>query len=150
MSGFQALTKNYYEHVTQTLDEETGEIKELERVVKRKVAKDKFIMFYLKDIKGILGLSSKAEFKVLLAICDFVGYNTNKVILIKPVKEEIAEMSGLSYGSVQNAISQLKKKEILIRSASSTYLLSPKFFFKGEDRERANVIKLTYEYELED
>jgi len=142
-------TKNYYEQITEVVNED-GEMEVLSRVVKRKVSRDKFILMYLKDIRGILGLSSKAEFKVLLAICELVRYNTNEVILIKPIKEKIADMSDLSYGGVQNAISQLRKKDVLIRSASSTYILNPKYFFKGEDKERTNVIKLTYEYQLED
>lgn len=142
------LTKNYYEQITEQIDKETGEVEIIERTVKRKVSKDKFIMLFLKDIRGIIDLSSKAEFKVLLAICEIVKYNSNEVILIKPVKEKIAEMSSVSYGSVQNAISKLRAKDILIRSASSTYILNPKYFFKGEDREKANVIKLTFEYQL--
>jgi hypothetical protein len=142
-------TKNYYEHITEVVNED-GEMEMLSRVVKRKVSRDKFIMLYLKDIRGILGLSSKAEFKVLLAICEISGYNTNEVILIKPIKEKIATITDLSYGGVSNAISNLRKKDILIRSASSTYVLNPKYFFKGEDRERANVIRLTYEYQIND
>jgi hypothetical protein len=144
-----AETKNYYEQITEVVNED-GEIEMLSRVVKRKVSRDKFIMLYLKDIRGILGLSSKAEFKVLLSICEMVGYNTNEIILIKPIKEKIAAATDLSYGGVSNAISNLRKKDVLIRSASSTYVLNPKYFFKGEDRERANVVKLTYEYQIND
>ena len=63
-----AITKNYYEEVTQVLNKETGELEEVQRTVKRKVSRNQFVMFFFKDIQGLIDLSSKAEFKVLLAI----------------------------------------------------------------------------------
>ena len=144
------ITKNYYEEVTQTLDKETGELEAVQRTVKRKVARDQFVMFFFKDIQGLIDLSSRAEFKVLLAICEMVGYNTNEVILIKSKKEEMAKKTGLSYSSVHNTISRLCKKKVLLRRAQSLYILNPKFAFKGEEIQRAKKLKLVLEYQLED
>lgn len=142
--------KNYYEEVVQTIDTETGEVEVVERKVKRKVSREKFIMMFLSDIQGIIGLTSKSEFQVLLAITELVSFNTNEVILIKPVKMIIAEKTKLKYDSVKNTISRLHKKEILIRKASSTYVLNPKYFFKGEDTARSSVLKWTIEYVIND
>lgn len=143
------ITKNYYEEVTQTLDKETGELESVQRTVKRKVARDQFVMFFFKDIQGLIDLSSKAEFKVLLSICEMVGYNTNEVILIKSKKEEMAKKTGLSYNSVHNTISRLCKKGILLRQAQSLYILNPKFAFKGEEIQRAKCLKLVLEYQIQ-
>jgi hypothetical protein len=144
------MSKNYYEQVESIIDHETGEVTEVKKTVKRRVARDKFIMLYLKDISSIIGLATKSEFKVLMSICNMAKYNSNEVILIKPKKEQIAEETGLNYDNVKNTISRLHKKEILIRTASSTYLLNPKYFFKGEETERAKALKLVFEYTLTD
>jgi len=144
------ITKNYYEEVTQTIDKETGELESVQRTVKRKVSRDQFVMFFFKDIQGLIDLSSKAEFKVLLSICEMVGYNTNEVILIKSKKEDITKQTGLSYNSVHNTISRLCKKGILLRRAQALYILNPKFAFKGEEIQRAKKLKLILEYQLKD
>ena len=144
------ITKNYYEEVTQTIDKETGELESVQRIVKRKVSRDQFVMFFFKDIQGLIDLSSRAEFKVLFAVCEMVGYNTNEVILIKSKKEEIAKKTGLSYSSVHNTISRLCKKEVLLRQAQALYILNPKFAFKGEEVHRAKRLKLVLEYQLDD
>ncbi len=144
------ITKNYYEEVTQTIDKETGELESVQRTVKRKVSRDQFVMFFFKDIQGLIDLSSRAEFKVLFSICEMVGYNTNEVILIKSKKEIIAKQTGLSYNSVHNTISRLCKKGILLRQAQALYILNPKFAFKGEEIQRAKKLKLILEYQLKE
>lgn len=144
------ITKNYYEEVTQTIDKETGELESVQRIVKRKVSRDQFVMFFFKDIQGLIDLSSRSEFKVLFAVCEMVGYNTNEVILIKSKKEEIAEKTGLTYNSVHNTISRLCKKKVLLRQAQALYILNPKFAFKGEEVHRAKRLKLVLEYQLDD
>jgi len=143
------VTKNYYEEVTQTIDKETGELETVRRTVKRKVSRDQFVMFFFRDIQGLIDLSSRAEFKVLLSICEMVGYNTNEVILIKSKKEEIVKKTGLSYSSVHNTISRLCKKKVLLRQAQALYILNPKFAFKGEEIHRAKKLQLVLEYQLE-
>ena len=142
-------TKTYYEEIIQTVDKETGEIEVIEKKARRKVSRDKFIMMFLEDIQGVINLTSRAEFKVLIVICELVNYNTNEVILIKRIKEDIAKKISMSPASVANTIVRLAKKKILIKTSSSLYVLNPKYFFKGEEIERGKVLKLVLEYELE-
>jgi hypothetical protein len=144
------MTKNIYEEVTQTIDKETGEIEEVKRHVRRKIPRDKFAMIYVEEIVGLLEKTSPSETRVLVAILQDLQYNTNKIFLTKGVKERIATETDLKYGTVQNTIYSLNRKKILIRENSSEYLLNPNYFFKGEEIERAKVLKLVIEYHLTD
>lgn len=148
-------TKNYFESVETTIDEE-GNVKELKKTVRRKVERDKFAMMYLKDISKLFEISTKGEYRVLIALVKRSSYNTNEVRVAKDVKEEIAEETGLAYSTVHQSVAKLSKSEIIIRKKKDgkevrgVYILSPKYFFKGEEMERARVVKLVMEYSIED
>jgi DNA-binding MarR family transcriptional regulator len=144
------MAKNIYEEVTQTLDKETGEVETIERKIKRKVKRDLFAMMYVEEIANLISNISPAEMKVLIAIVQRSEYNTNRIFLTKGVKDRIVNDTKLKYSTVHNSVSKLSQKDILIRETTSEYILNPKYFFKGEEVERAKVIKFIIEYRLED
>mgnify|MGYP003376405234 CR=1 FL=1 len=150
------MAKNVFETITTKIDKDGGEVLDIERVVKRKVDRDKFAMMYLKDISSILELDTKAEYKTLISLVYRASYNTNEVRVMLDVKKEISAETKISIDSVEKAIITLGRKGILIRKTHEgkdirgVYILNPNFFFKGEEMERAKVITMVLQYVITD
>lgn len=149
------MTKHYYEESERVITED-GEVKSITIKTRKRVQKDKFVMMYLEDLSGVLDLNTKGDYKVLLSLVSRAGYNTNEVRIQKDVKTEIAEETGLAYSSVNKAVVSLTRKKLIIRKVfqgktiRGIYTLNPKYFFKGSDIERNNVLQAVIEYELID
>lgn len=139
-------------------DNTTGELDyhKIEHTIVKKVSQDDFIQVYLEDLSGLLGIESLAEFKVLLSLWQKANFNNensndgNVVYLIKSVKEEIANNTGHSLSRINNTISSLTKKGLLVKKDRSVYWLNPKYFFKGYSKDRIKVVKTVIEYEIVD
>ena len=151
----EKVVKTVFEEVTRTIDKNSGEVFDIQHKTIKKLERDKFAMVYLKDISGIIGLNSKGEFKTLLALVARIAYDTNEVRIMLDVKEQIAKETELSLNSIDKAVVNLTAKKILLRKMSSlgkemrgVYILNPKYFFKGEDLERAKIIQIVLQYEL--
>jgi len=143
-------TTKFYEEVEQVVDHKTGEITEEKRVYKRQIEKEKFMMVYLESISGILKINSPIEYKVLLALWEMSEFETNRVILVKPIKEALAAKLKYGFKTVENSISRLAKKDLLVKKGAGIYFLNPKYFFKGSEIARSNAIKIIFDFSLTD
>jgi len=135
---------------TEIVVNENGEILESKSRVKRKVTSAEFMQVYLEDHSGLMKISSGNEIKVLVTLWSLSQFDTNQVILIKPIKEQIAQKIGISYNTLRNIISELSKKNLLVKKDRSMYYLNPKYFFKGYVENRPKVIKMVLEYQISD
>ena len=138
----------FYEEVEQIVDHKTGEITEEKRVYKRQVEKEKFMMVYLESLSGILRINSPIEYKVLLALWEMSEFETNRVILVKPIKESLARKLNYGFKTVENSISRLAKKDLLVKKGAGIYFLNPKYFFKGSEIARSNAIKVIFDFSI--
>ena len=68
--------------------------------------------------------------KILFELIKYVNYD-NEIIINKNVKERIAERLNISLSRVNMYISDLTKKNFLIRKARGVYILNPYVFGKG-------------------
>lgn len=137
------------------VDTNTG-VLEGTKIIVKKVNSAKFMRVYLEDIAGLICLSD-GEIKMLQCIWEISEYNTNRVILTSAVKKDIEEKLNkagkpIKIGSMNNIISKLSKRGILIAvpDRAATFILNPKYFWKGEELERGNTFKLTLQYETFD
>lgn len=64
------------------------------------------------------------------------------------IKKEIIRKTGLTEGTVNNALSSLTKKGMLLRPEHSKgiYYLNSKYFFKGRICDRTDLIKKNISY----
>lgn len=141
-------TTKIYEQVEQVVDFKTGEVTEQKKVYKRQVEKERFMMVYLESMSGILKINSPIEYKVLLTLWEMSEFETNRIILVKPIKESIANKLGYAFKTVENAISRLSGKDLLVKKGAGIYFLNPKFFFKGSEIARSNAIKVIFDFSL--
>lgn len=143
-------TTKFYEQVEQVVSIETGEMVEEKRLYKRRVEKEKFMIVYLESMSGILKIDSPIEYKVLLTLWEMSEYESNRIILVKSIKQEIADKLNYVFKTVENAISRLSKKGLLVKKDTAVYYLNPKYFFKGSEIARANAIKVIFDFKLDD
>jgi len=140
--------KVIYEESKIVTDKETGEvIQETSKVIK-KVAHDEFMQVYLDDLKGIMSIENKSQLKVLVELWKLAKFNTNQVIIVKAVKQQIADNIGIAYKTVDNHIVKMQKSGLLIRKDRSVYYLNPKYFFKGYLENRPKLIRFIVEYQI--
>ena len=116
----------------------------------KKVKREDFIRVYLGDYKGLMGIRSAMEFRLLIYLFNSEKWNQyDAIILYKPQKKEVAQELGVGVQSISDALSRLIKKELVIRVDRGMYKLNPKYFFKGNESARYKIISTGVDYELE-
>ncbi len=136
---------------TQTVDLETGEVSEMEHIIVKKIKHDNFIMVFLEDLKGLFKVDTPSEMKLLAILwreSDHKEGKANQFIAIKSLKESWAKEIGITIQTIDNTITSLVKKELILKTDRSTYVLNPSFFFKGALAERPRVIRMIVEYRM--
>lgn len=124
------------------------------KIVKKINKADDFIQVYLEDIAAMFKITKYSEMKVLMSIWKHASFNPqnettgNEIYLVKTLKTKIAEELELAYSSVDNAIKNLEKQDMLIRIGRATYILNPKYFFKGYLKDRVSVVNMVIEYHI--
>lgn len=132
-------------------DPTTGEETLVRQEFVRKVSRDNFIQTYIEGIKSMLELTSKTDIRVLIALWGRAEWSTNRLVLIKSVKEEIAsELGYKNYKVIDNSIQSLLKKKILIKKGRSSYYLDPNLFFRGTTQDRIKAVEIVYKLNVID
>lgn len=139
----------YHEEVSY-IDKETGEIIEDSKIIRKKVSTQEFMQVYLNDISGLLGIENKSQMFVLVELWKLAQFDTNQVVIIKGIKQQIADNIGIAYKTVDNHIVKLCKLNLLIRKETGIYFLNPQYFFKGYLENRPKILKLVLEYRTEE
>ena len=121
---------------------EEGTILSSRREIVTVAKKEKFGIIYIQHLWNVLGIKSATHLRVMIAIWTLSEMDTNRVFLVKSIKEEIASKTGYTLGTVQNSITFLVKKEMLIRTDSSVYIINPTYFFRGSEIARSKTIEL--------
>lgn len=119
-----------YREVTTTVDD-TGNIIEEVRKQKFRVEREpSFIKLYLADLLYIRDLPAGLS-GILLALLQRMSYK-NDIVINSAIKREIAETTGTKFSTVNKAITQFVKGELLIRKDRGLYLFNPHLFARGD------------------
>jgi hypothetical protein len=119
-----------YEHRETYYNAETGEIKEETKKQTIQIPKeDEYIKIYIKAVGLLHNLPNSAD-KIVFELIKYVNYD-NEIIINKTMKKNIANRLAISLSRVNMYISDLSKKNILIRKARGVYILNPHLFGKG-------------------
>lgn len=151
MSNFNTINK------TTTINED-GEIldqrQEITQVFTKKISTEKFLQVYLNDLSGLFQLNSSTEIKLLSLMWRDSRYNDdnsdigNIVYTIKDLKEQWVKEMGSSMGTINNTITKLVTKGLLISKpkSRSVYYLNPQYFFKGNTKDLPKVKQVLMQY----
>lgn len=134
--------------VKEIVDSITGEVIRYEKRFTKNVVAEEFIRVYLEDISGLMRLNGDVEFKVLLWLWKYTDWNNGDIYVEKTRKEEIAEFIGVKSQSVADALTRLVKKDILVKTKRTFYMLNPKYFFKGDDITRSKILSVNINYNI--
>jgi len=130
---------------------ETGEQEVAYQEFSRSVKRENFIQAYVEGISGLLKIDSKVDIRVLISLWKYAEWNTNRLIIVKTIKEEIAkELEYRNYRIIDNSIGRLVKSGTLIKRARSEYYLNPNFFFRGTSVERLRATQFIFTLNIKD
>lgn len=125
------------------LDKETGEITTYFHT--KKVTIDEFIMIFFSSYSVLLKLSG-FTLKVLMCCWKHSSFSPNiekegNIIHNDTMFKEYCFSQGFtnSAASIDNAISELARKGILIKKCRGSYLMNPEYFFKGKLSDRSKL-----------
>jgi len=130
-------------------DYKTGAIQKSSKTTKYTSNEPNFVKLYLEDISYLSNLHlSSAD--LLYYLLDYVKYNENMIYLNSYIKKNICKEMGISGSTLNNRLSLLNKKNVIIRKGQGSYLLNPFLFGKGDwknikEMRDANIeLKITY------
>lgn len=149
--------------IVTTVDTETGEVVDLQKheelnIKATRKIKDypEFIMIYLKDIAGFLQIDNATQIQLLSIIWKESTFNNpetnqgNLIAILKDDKERWAKDLDVGIRTIDNAISALVDKDLLLREGRGKYKLNPKYYFKGSNTDRTKILKLQVNYNIEE
>ncbi len=144
-----------YERVDTRTNEQTGETVVVENTLIRKVrSSQEFMQVYLEDYTSLLKVETITESKLLIILWAKSEYNNenttdgNRIVIIKSFKEMWAKELNVSLSTINNTLTSLVRKELLLSSGRSLYYLNPIHFFKGFLKDRPAVIRKVVEYRI--
>lgn len=145
------------------IDKETGEILDSQIITNKQVNLtrkvknyNEFIMVYLEDISSFLKIDNATQIKVLALIWRDAKYNNpetndgNVMAILKDDKERWANEIKVNTRTIDNALSALVRKNILISVCKGKYKLNPLYYFKGSNSDRKKILNVQVEYEFEE
>lgn len=150
------MAKKIFEETKHVVDTSTGEVLKSEiTTVKTLRGTDEFVQVYLEDFTGLFKLETATEIKLLALLWKASEWNAqesdkgNSIVVIKTFKEQWANELGCTLQTVNNTLSSLLKKDLIIKKERMIYYLNPKYFFKGFINDRKKVMRAIIEYRFE-
>jgi hypothetical protein len=128
---------------------EHGETLTTELTTVKKVNKETFLQVYLDDFMSLMRIKEGSEYKIVLWIGKNMNFDTNEIALIKAIKERMSIDIGTNIRTINNSVSALVSKKILIQKGRGLFILNPKLFFKGSLDSRNNLLKVIRKIEYE-
>jgi len=107
------------------------------------VSNDDFFMTYSSVLKVLVG-TTPLEGLLLQKMCFACNFNEGIVHLSPALRERWRKEMKCTKQSISNAISNLKKKELIIPTDEGygSFLINPVYFFKGSQEGRGNAYEL--------
>jgi len=100
----------------------------------------KFIKLYTDNLEILQDISKQANNLLLVLISDYLDFN-NKINLNAAIKRNIAKKLNTNESVIRQQISNLTKKQVLLRFDTGLYILNPKIFLKGDYKTVQEIIK---------
>ena len=142
----RATKQTVYSETNRIINQE-GDVISTELKTVKKVTKDKFLQVYLEDFGALMKIKEGLEYKIILWIGKEMNYETNEIVLVKAIKERMAVDISTNIRTINNVISSLTNKNVLISIDRTIFQLNPKMFFKGSIQQREILIR-TIQYEI--
>lgn len=120
------------------------------------VPSENFIQVYLEDMGGMLKIENGTQARLLALLWKESEINLkdsskgNQIYTIKANKDKWAKELLVKLQTINNTLSALLEKNLLIKKDRSICMLNPKLFFKGFVNDRDKVIQTIITYSIDD
>ena len=135
---------SYIDKDYKKVDKRTGEMVEL--VHHRRITTEQFIMVYMQLVPDMMKLEC-GQMKFLMGCWCYSDYSINRpegntFINNEDFKRYLREDMELSItdSTINSNLSRLVKKGFLVRRSKGSYMLNPKYFFKGTITNRTRLV----------
>nr|APG79822.1 putative plasmid replication protein [uncultured bacterium] len=122
------------------IDQDTGEVYEVDQITKRSLSQKQFWKVYLIDFLQILGVLNSKQVEVLIYILESVNPSNNTYI---GTFRKTAEGSGVSLDTTRRVIKKLQEQKdgsgipFLKKVQNGVYQVSPNIMMKGSDHKKS-------------
>lgn len=130
-----------------SVDTNTGEIVTKQWLTREAKNTQHFVKLYLEDLTSLYKLPH-SDFRTLYSIAEFIEYNTNEFFLNKERREQLAIKANVKVNTINQCISRLVKKNLLLKIGASNYQMNPKIFFNGEEIQRNKYLEVVLRYNI--
>lgn len=115
------------------IDQDTGEVVEVEQITKRAFGQKAFWKLYLVDFLQILGVLDSKQIDVLIFILENTSPSDNTYI---GTYRRTAEGIGVSLDTVTRVMRKLIENNFLKKVQNGVYQVSPKIMMKGDENKK--------------
>lgn len=115
------------------IDEQTGEVIEVDQITKRALGQKAFWKIYLMDFLQVLGGFEYKQLDVLIYILENTEQANNTFIgTYRSLERDV----GVSYDTVRRTITLLQSKGFIVKIANGVYQISPNIMMKGSEHKK--------------
>lgn len=115
------------------IDQETGEVIEVDQITKRSYGQKQFWKIYLLDFLQILGILDSKQVDVLIYILENTNSSNNTYI---GTYRSTAEKTNLSLDTVRRVFKKLQDNNFLTKIQNGVYQISPLIMLKGSEHKK--------------
>lgn len=115
------------------IDQETGEIIEVNQVTKRAYGQKNFWKVYLLDFLQVLGIIDNKQLDVLIYVLENTNSSTNTFI---GTYKKIAKAINVSEPTIATIFKKLQEQEFLKKVQNGVYQVSPLIMMKGSEHKK--------------
>lgn len=115
------------------IDQETGEVIEVDQITKRSYGQKQFWKIYLLDFLQILGILDSKQVDVLIYILENTNSSNNTYI---GTYRSTAEKTNLSLDTVRRVFKKLQDNNFLNKIQNGVYQVSPLIMMKGSEHKK--------------
>lgn len=133
------MSKKLFKHI-ETIKTNEGQEVTYEKTYIVKTKADNFYMSFIDNMAGFFELTSATSIKILTILCNMAEFNTGVVRITSEDRKEIIDILGIKNTHLSNYLKMLKDKE-LIYGSGGKYVINPLIFWKGELKERTELLK---------
>ena len=126
------------------IDEQTGEVFEVDQITKRSYGQKQFWKVYLLDFLQILGVLESKQLDVLIYILENTEHPNNTFI---GSQRDIAKNVNVSLDTVSRIMKKLQDKKFIVQIKRSVYQISPLIMMKGNEHKKQLLLNYYQEQE---
>ena len=116
------------------IDQDTGEVIEVDQITKRALGQKQFWKIYLMDFLQVLGGFESKQLDVLIYILEHTEAANNTFI---GTYRSLEKSVGVSYDTVRRTITLLQGKGFLKKVSNGVYQVSPTIMMKGSEHKKS-------------